>query len=46
MPHRRNLYKLTGDIHSPDIADDFYWNDIDVDEEEAPASPVQISTAA
>ncbi|MCG2594057.1 hypothetical protein LZ009_14850 [Ramlibacter sp. XY19] len=43
MPHRRNLYKLTGDTHLPDVGDDFYWNDIDVDaaEDEAPASPTQ-----
>ena len=41
MPHRRNLYKLTGDTHSPDVADEFYWNDIDVDEDATPATPAQ-----
>jgi hypothetical protein len=29
MPHRRNIYKLTGDTHPPEIADDFESDDLD-----------------
>ena len=29
MPHRRNVIKLTGDTHPPEVADDLYEDDFD-----------------
>ena len=32
MPHHRNIYKLTGDTHPPEVEDDLYMDD---DEDES-----------